>query len=120
ASSSQLFELARPGLGRSKVFGRFRVLRVGASKGIDVTADRINRVRLQHTLPGYHSFTGNPVPDGGEVVDKVRAVDPVIVTEVRAHEPAAVRPMTRRAKFAKSFVAISEHGCVGGRLQRGH
>ena len=54
-----------------------------------------------------------------QVVVEVRAVNPVIVGQVRADQPAAIGAMARRAERREGLLALGEHRRVLRRGERG-
>src|SRR5437764_463798 len=92
-----LLKFARAGFYGSEIFGQLRIGRVCSAQAVDVTGDGSNFAGLEHAFPGNHALLRDAVPNGGHVIDEVGAVDPIVVREVRAHEPAGIRAMAWRA-----------------------
>src|SRR5436190_2189412 len=104
-----LLELARTSLYRCQILGRLRVFRIRPTQGIDITAGRVDGARLECGFPGDHPFTRNAVPNRAEIVDEVRAVDPIIIAEIRTDQATTIRAVTWGAHLQKHVLALREH-----------
>src|SRR5581483_935857 len=102
------------------VFGRLRVGRMSSTQGVDVAGHLVDLLRFQVIFPRDHSLLRGAVPDGGDVVRKIRTMDPVVVTEVGPDESAAIRAMTRRAQPCESLASGADHNRVTGGLEFGN
>src|SRR5262245_30390296 len=100
--------LLRPSL----VFARLGIGRLGAAERVDITGDGLNLVWFEDAAPGQHAFLRHAVDDALEIVDVVRSMNPVIITEIRADQPAAIRAMAWRAKRRVRRLALRENGWV--------